>query len=43
MPKDLPLMSLATDMVIFNIRNFQLHILLVQRKTEPFTGSWCLP
>lgn len=43
MSKDLPLVSLATDMVIFNIRNSQLHILLVQRKTEPFVGSWCLP
>lgn len=37
------LCALATDLVVFNIKNDQLCVLLVQRATEPFMGKRCLP
>ncbi len=43
MANTLPYLTLATDMVIFNMRNMQLHILLVKRKSKPFVDSRCLP
>lgn len=36
-------MKLACDIVIFTIRYQKLHILLVQRNTDPYKGLWCLP
>lgn len=34
--------KLAVDNVVFTIKDGQLHVLLVQRNTEPFKGQWTL-
>ncbi|MFN3554570.1 MAG: NUDIX domain-containing protein [Bacteroidales bacterium] len=39
-----PRPAVTTDAVIFNLRkNEDLHILLIQRKNDPFKGQWALP
>ena len=44
MPKfRLPTLTMATDIVIFTIRDDRLEILLIQRGNPPFQGKWALP
>lgn len=43
MPKDIAQANITIDVVIFNIINYQLHILLVQRATPPYHGFHSLP
>jgi 8-oxo-dGTP diphosphatase len=43
MPKDIAQANITIDVVIFNIINYQLHILLVQRATAPYHGFQSLP
>lgn len=38
-----PRAALTVDVVIFTLRENQLHVLLVQRGEEPFAGVWALP
>lgn len=35
--------TLTVDAVIFQITHGQLEVLLIQRQSEPFKGSWALP
>ncbi|MBK8534356.1 MAG: NUDIX hydrolase [Candidatus Competibacteraceae bacterium] len=35
--------SFTVDLVIFTVRDEQLHVLLVKRAEHPFKGSWALP
>lgn len=35
--------AVATDMVIFTVREKQLMVLLIQMKKQPFTGMWAMP
>ena len=35
--------KLSVDAVVFSHTKQQLHILLIQRKNEPFKGKWALP
>lgn len=35
--------SIATDLVIFKIIEGEKHILLIQRKNNPYQGQWALP
>lgn len=35
--------TLATDIVIFNIRNAELKVLLIQMNKAPFIGQWAVP
>ncbi|MGX2993349.1 NUDIX hydrolase [Streptomyces sp. JNUCC 64] len=42
-PRDRLLVHLTADLVILTIRNGALHVLLVERGTEPFRGSPALP
>jgi len=35
--------SVTVDVVIFTLRERELHVLLVQRKRWPFEGCWALP
>ncbi len=37
------LVFVTVDMVLFTIRNKELHVLLVKRALEPFKGMWALP
>jgi 8-oxo-dGTP diphosphatase len=34
---------LATDTVVFNIRNGKLKVLLIEMNKEPFVGKWAVP
>jgi 8-oxo-dGTP diphosphatase len=38
-----PRPALTVDMVICTVRDETMHVLLIQRKSEPFAGSWALP
>ena len=38
---DIPI--LATDTVVFNIRNWKLKVLLIEMNKEPFIGKWAVP
>jgi 8-oxo-dGTP diphosphatase len=38
-----PVLTVSVDCVIFTIVENKLSVLLVQRKTPPFKGSWALP
>lgn len=40
---DHPRPALTVDIVIFTLRDEQLQVLLVQRRSEPFAGEWALP
>ncbi len=42
-PHDYPPFAVTVDLAIFTIRNGGLHMLLVQRKDDPFAGAWALP
>ena len=35
--------AVTADIVIYSIRNEELHVLLIQRKLNPFAGAWALP
>jgi len=35
--------KLTVDAIVFGNRNEELHILLVQRKHDPFKGLWAIP
>jgi 8-oxo-dGTP diphosphatase len=35
--------AVTTDIVIFTVRDRQLQLLLVKRRSEPFRGHWALP
>ena len=36
-------MQVAVDIVIFSLRDDELHVLLIQRGIPPFQGRWALP
>jgi len=38
-----PRPSVTTDTLVFSIRERALHVLLVERKQDPFTGRWAIP
>jgi 8-oxo-dGTP diphosphatase len=38
-----PRPALTVDPVIFTLRENRLHVLLIQRAEEPYTGMWALP
>ncbi|MBS9715806.1 NUDIX domain-containing protein [Pseudohalocynthiibacter aestuariivivens] len=40
---DYPHPAVTADIVIFSIRDEELHVLLIQRKLNPFKGAWALP
>ena len=40
---DYPRFSVATDVVLLTIRDDRLSVLLVERGSPPFAGSWALP
>lgn len=35
--------AVTVDMVVFTIRYSRLHVLLIQRRDDPFQGCWALP
>lgn len=38
-----PRPAVTADMVVFTFQENELHVLLVQRKHDPFAGEWALP
>lgn len=38
-----PRPAVTTDIVIFTVREHQLHVLLIQRRDPPFAHMWALP
>ncbi len=42
-PSRYPRPSVTVDVVIFTLRNRELHVLLVQRRRWPYEGCWALP
>lgn len=40
---DYPKPSVTTDIVVFTIKDNQLKILLIKRKTTPFKNEWAIP
>ena len=42
-PDGFPRVAVTVDVVVFTIRDGELHVLLVQRGQEPFLGAWALP
>lgn len=38
-----PRYSVSTDIVVFTIRDGDLHVLLIERGRAPFKGQWALP
>ncbi len=42
-PRDYPPVAVTVDVALFAILRDELHVLLVQRGIEPFTGAWALP
>lgn len=40
---DYPMPALTADIVVFGFDGWQLHILLIERKLEPYKGMWALP
>jgi 8-oxo-dGTP diphosphatase len=44
MPRfQMPKVTMATDIVIFTVRDGHLEVLLIQRRNPPFQRSWALP
>ena len=43
MTSNYPRYSVATDIVVFTIRDDELHALLIERGLPPFKGQWALP
>ena len=35
--------AIATDIAIFTLKDGRLHAMLVERKADPFAGSWPFP
>jgi 8-oxo-dGTP diphosphatase len=35
--------SVTVDIAVFGRKNGELHVLLIERKHDPFAGSWALP
>ncbi|MGD8593777.1 MAG: NUDIX domain-containing protein, partial [Gammaproteobacteria bacterium] len=35
--------AVTTDIVIFTVRDQQLKVLLIKRKSAPYKGKWALP
>ena len=42
-PDEFDRVAVTVDVVVFTIRNDELHVLLVERGQEPFLGAWALP
>ena len=42
-PDGFPRVAVTVDVVVFTIRDGELHVLLVERGQEPFRGAWALP
>lgn len=42
-PGDYPPVAVTVDVALFAIRRDELHVLLIQRGVEPFSGAWALP
>lgn len=42
-PDDFSRVAVTVDVVVFTIRDDELHVLLVERGQEPFRGDWALP
>ncbi len=42
-PADYARVAVTVDVVVFTIRDDELHVLLVERGQEPFRGAWALP
>ena len=42
-PDDFSRVAVTVDVVVFTIRDGELHVLLVERGQEPFRGAWALP
>lgn len=40
---DFPRPSVTTDILVFSIREGALHVLLIERKYDPFQGAWAIP
>ncbi|MDZ7643358.1 MAG: NUDIX hydrolase [Woeseiaceae bacterium] len=40
---DYPHPAVATDIVVFSVRDGTRHVLLIERAAEPFAGCWALP
>ena len=40
---DYPRPMVTADAVVFAVRNERLEVLLIERKHEPFAGTWALP
>lgn len=40
---EFPRPSVTTDILVFSIRDGALHVLLIERKLDPFQGSWAIP
>jgi 8-oxo-dGTP diphosphatase len=38
-----PRPSVTTDTLVFSIRDRRLHILLIERRIDPFAGRWAIP
>jgi len=38
-----PAVMLAVDLVILTLREWRLHVLLIERGIEPYQGAWALP
>ena len=38
-----PRPEVTVDIILFSIQNEQLTTLLIQRRNEPFQGTWALP
>lgn len=42
-PRSFPSFAVTVDVVVLTIRGGELHVLLVERRDDPFAGAWALP
>ncbi|AWK08425.1 NUDIX domain-containing protein [Streptomyces spongiicola] len=42
-PRAFPPFAVTVDLAVFTIRAGRLHVLLIERGTEPYKGAWALP